>query len=302
MPVKAVYSERYAHADVGDHPWPVHKYRDVHRKALLSGILSKDEVLIVDQVSGKDLERVHDPDYVRRFVMGELSSADLARAELPYSAELALLFLASAQGTIEACRHALENGAVYHIGGGFHHAFADHGSGFCMLNDIAVGIRKMQADNRIKKALVVDLDVHQGDGTAKIFQKDESVFTFSMHQENNFPYPKQKSTLDVGLDDGTEDAEYLAILKKALPKIIASHKPDLIVYVAGADPYKDDQLGGLALTMEGLAERDRVVYEEASKNKIPIATTLAGGYARNPKETTEIHFITLKASLALAAV
>ena len=302
MAVKLVYSERYARADVGDHPWPIHKYRDVHRQALLAGIVSEKDILLVDQASGQDLELAHDPDYVRRFVMGDLSEEEMALAELPYSAELALFFMASAEGTIQACRHALERGSVYHIGGGFHHAFADHGSGFCMLNDIAVGIRKMQDEKRIQKALVVDLDVHQGDGTARIFQKDDSVFTFSMHQENNFPFPKQKSDLDIGLEDGTSDAEYLPILRKALPKLILSHKPDLIVYVAGADPYRDDRLGGLDISMEGLAERDRIVYEESAKHKVPIATTLAGGYARNPKETSEIHFNTLKASLQLAAV
>lgn len=189
-----------------------------------------------------------------------------------------------------------------HVGGGFHHAFSGHGEGFCLLNDVAVALRTLLAEGAVERAAVVDLDVHHGNGTAAIFRDDPAVFTFSMHQERNYPMPKPPGDLDVGLDDGTGDEEYLAILDERLGSIIRKHRPELVIYLAGADPYGDDQLGGLALTLEGLRRRDRMVFDACGDAGIPVAVTLAGGYAVREADTVEIHAATVhEARVAWAA-
>jgi acetoin utilization deacetylase AcuC-like enzyme len=203
-----------------------------------------------------------------------------------------------ANATIQACKEALKTGIGVHIGGGFHHAFPNHGEGFCILNDIAIGIRRCLKDKDIKKAMVIDCDLHQGNGTAVIFQNDPNVFTFSIHQEHNYPI-KEKSDLDIGLEDGVGDEEYVACLESRVPSLLKEFKPDLVLYLAGADPYKEDQLGGLALTIEGLRKRDELVIGEARKAKIPVATVFGGGYAREVKDTVTIHINTIKIGLSL---
>jgi acetoin utilization deacetylase AcuC-like enzyme len=188
---------------------------------------------------------------------------------------------------------ALEEGVAVNVGGGFHHAYPDHGEGFCVLNDFAVAIRSLQKNKIVERAMTVDCDVHQGNGTAAIFGGDHTVFTLSIHQENNYPYPKPPSSLDINLDDGVGDEEYLRELAKGLDGALAEFNPDLIFYMAGADPYRDDQLGGLRLSLEGLQRRDRLVFEKARAKNIPVAVTLAGGYARRLEDTIQIHSNTI---------
>jgi acetoin utilization deacetylase AcuC-like enzyme len=219
--------------------------------------------------------------------------------EAPCSREVLDAFYAMTGGTVACARRCLLTGIAANIGGGFHHAFAGHGEGFCAIHDVAVAIRILQKEGSIAKAAVIDLDVHQGNGTAVLFQEDPLIFTFSMHQENNYPV-KQRSSRDIGLDDGTGDAEYLSILRKELPGILDQHRPDIVAYVAGADPFREDQLGGLALTFEGLAERDALVFDECSRRGVPLFVTLAGGYSRAPGDVVRIHGTTLELAAALA--
>jgi acetoin utilization deacetylase AcuC-like enzyme len=197
-------------------------------------------------------------------------------------------------GTALASRLALEHGRAAHLGGGFHHAFPDHGEGFCLINDVAIAIRMLQRDAAVTRALVVDLDVHHGNGTAAIFKDDDAVFTFSMHQQQNYPAWKPPGDLDVGLADGTGDDEYLALLEQHLPAILDTHRPDIVLYLAGADPYREDQLGGLGLTIDGLRRRDAFVIASAAHARVPLAITLAGGYARRTDDTVEIHCNTVR--------
>lgn len=219
--------------------------------------------------------------------------------ELPLNAQITHAYILAAGGTTLASRLALQDsGICCHIGGGFHHAFADHAEGFCYINDIAVAIRVMQKEARIKRAMVIDCDLHQGNGTAHIFLDDPDVFTFSIHQENNYPF-KQRSDLDIGLADNANDDDYLGALNRAVPQIISEHHPELIIYVAGADPYKDDQLGGLRLTMDGLARRDNLVLKNAVNARIPVVTVTAGGYARKLADTVAIHAKTCKTASEL---
>jgi acetoin utilization deacetylase AcuC-like enzyme len=223
------------------------------------------------------------------------------RLEIPYSPELAEAVWLAAGGTILAAQCALRDGFGCNLGGGFHHAYPGHGEGFCAIHDVAVAIRRLQADGAIRKAIVVDTDVHHGNGTAAIFANDPSVFTLSIHQENNYPAYKPPSTLDLDLADRVEDQEYLDILLPAVQLALDEFKPDALFYIGGADPYCEDQLGGLMLTKSGLKARDRGVFEEARKRAIPVTTTLAGGYARHVEDTVLIHVNTIVAAREVAA-
>lgn len=301
MPVPIVYSENYE-IQIPEHPWKIGKYQAVYEKVLSEGLAKKEDILLVDEASEEDLLLAHTWSYIERFRDEDWGCEALLSSELEMTNELARFFWTAAEGTIVACSKALTYGAAAHIGGGFHHAFAGYASGFCVINDIAIGIRKMQKEKRISRALVVDLDVHQGDGTAKIFEGDASVFTFSMHQRDNFPYRKQQSSLDIELENKTGDKDYLTLLEEHLPKIIQSHKPELIIYVAGADPFEHDALGGLSLTMNGLKKRDEFVASQAFSAKIPIVSTFAGGYAANFKDTVQIHANTIESLVRQASV
>jgi len=201
-----------------------------------------------------------------------------------------------AGGTIAAAQHALHDGFGCNLGGGFHHAYPGHGEGFCAIHDVAVALRRLQHDKNIQKAMVVDTDVHHGNGTAAIFAKDDSVFTLSIHQENNYPALKPPSTIDLNMEDGVSDDEYLAALLPAVRRGLEKSRPDMLFYVGGADPYREDQLGGLALTLDGLKTRDRLVFQEARRRGIPVVTTLAGGYARRVEDTVQIHVNTVIAA------
>lgn len=264
-------------------------------------MLTKDDFISPVPPRWDDILLVHTEDYVQKLRDGTLSPLEILKLELPYSKDLVESSLLCAGGTILTLHIALKEGVGLHLGGGFHHAFPDHGEGFCVLNDVAIGIKRVQADRQIQRALVIDCDLHQGNGTAQIFRDDENVFTFSIHQENNYPFFKPPSSLDIGLPDGIGDEEYLSNLKKNIPGIIDQFKPELILYVAGADPYENDQLGGLQLTMEGLRRRDGFVFGQASTHGIPVAVVLAGGYAYKLEDTINIHCNTVKVFLELGS-
>ncbi|MCQ9207190.1 MAG: histone deacetylase [Omnitrophica bacterium] len=299
--IKIFYSDKYC-IDIGKHVFPTAKYRLIKEK--LSRSLSVvNKILFIEPKKAReeDILLVHTKGYVDKLKTGRLSPEEIMTLELPYSTELAEGAVLCCGGTIGALEEALESGVGIHLGGGFHHAFPDHGEGFCVLNDIAVAVKKSMKEKRIRKALIIDCDLHQGNGTARIFENDENVFTFSIHQENNYPFYKPKSNMDIGLKDRTRDREYLAHLEKNIPRITSDFKPDLMLYVAGADPYEDDLIGNLALTMEGLRKRDTFVYENAWNYQIPIGVVLAGGYAVKEKDTVDIQFNTVKTAVEVFA-
>src|SRR5467141_4877477 len=246
------------------------KFRLVRDEVVRRGLLADSEILAPERASEEQILRVHDRDYVDKLLQGRLSVLEEAVLELPYSKQLVEASFLCAGGSILAAREALARGVGINIGGGFHHAFPDHGEGFCVVNDVAIAIRALQHEGLIRRAAVIDLDVHQGNGTAAIFRDDASVFTFSMHDEQNYPAIKPPSDLDVGLETGTGGAEYLAALERHVPAILERHRPHLVAYVAGADPFEQDQLGGLKLTREDLRKRDRVVFEAAASREIPV--------------------------------
>ncbi len=295
LPFKLVYHERYD-LNLGAHVFPSRKYRMVRDQLLSDGIAAPEDFLKPDPAADADILRVHSHDYVRKLKTGSLSHSELLRLELPYSKEMVEAFWLAAGGSILAGKRALSDGWAANIGGGFHHAYPGHGEGFCAIHDVAVAIRRLQFDCDIETAMVVDTDVHQGNGTAEIFGGDSAIFTLSIHQENNYPYHKPRSTLDINLPDGLGDDDYLAILNEHLRRAFQDFSPGILFYVAGADPYRDDQLGGLKLTIEGLRRRDALVFDYARHSRVPVAITLAGGYARQVADTVRIHVGTIVAA------
>lgn len=297
--MKLVYSDQYD-LNLGEHVFPAIKYRLIKEKLLREGVARPEDVVEPEPASDDDVALVHHRDYIYKLKSGTLSYTEILRMEVPYSPELVRAVWLSAGGSILAGRLALSDSVAVNIGGGFHHAYPDHGEGFCVLHDVAIAIRRLQKDRAIERALVVDVDVHQGNGTAAIFAGDPSVFTLSIHQENNYPYPKPPGSLDIGLHDGAGDDEYLAALEHGLDQAFARFQPDVLFYIAGADPYREDQLGGLKLTLHGLEDRDRMVFERARTRKLPVVVTLAGGYARRVEDTVQIHTNTIKEAKKVA--
>ncbi len=295
LPFKLIYHEGYD-LNLGAHVFPSQKYRLIRDKLLEDGIATQDDFLVPQPAADPDVLRVHSREYVYKLKTGTLSRTEIMRMEVPYSRKLVEACWLAAGGSILASQRALEDGWAANIGGGFHHACPDHGEGFCVIHDVAVAIRRLQFDGAIERAIVVDTDVHQGNGTAVIFGGDTNVYTLSLHQEHNYPVPKPPSTVDVDLPDGTDDEQYLAILEKHLHQAFHDFAPQLLVYLAGADPYREDQLGGLALTIEGLGRRDALVFDYARRNGVPVAITLAGGYARRVADTVAIHVGTIVAA------
>jgi acetoin utilization deacetylase AcuC-like enzyme len=293
-----VYSDKY-YLEWPGHVFPIEKYKLLYDKLQSDGIITKKNILEPAPATDEDILLVHTKrylDHVKDITDDPMLA--LMEFEVPVSTSIVEAFYCATGGTILASRIALEKKtAVMNLGGGFHHAFSDHGEGFCLINDLAVAIRVMQKEKLLKKVLVVDLDLHQGNGTAHIFLDDPDIFTFSMHQENNYPI-KQKSSLDIGLADFTADSEYLKILEENISNIIKKHKPELILYQAGADSFEGDLLGTLRLTKDGLKKRDEIVIKNAYKNHIPIAVTLGGGYAPNINDVVDIHAQTAKVVLA----
>ena len=282
--------------DIGPHVFPTRKYRLIRDRLLAESVISDSDIVAPQPVTDHDVLLVHTDDYLRKINEGTLSPAELAALEVPFSQELRDAMWLCAGGTLLTAALAMERAVAVHLAGGFHHAFPDHGEGFCLINDVAVATAMLKRDDLIERAVIVDLDVHHGNGTAAIFAHDPSVVTFSMHQERNYPAHKPTGNLDIGLEDDTDDQSYLTLLEKHLATIIKRHDAQIVFYLAGADPYKDDQLGGLGLTIGGLRRRDEIVYEYARAAGIPIAVTLAGGYAINTDDTVEIHCNTVRAA------
>jgi len=321
LPFKLIYSDGY-YLPIGQHVFPAEKYRLVRNQLLETSVAGPEDFITPQPASDQDILLVHTPQYVEKLKTGTLSAREELELEVPFSAELVKAFWLAAGGSILAAQHALTDGVAVNIGGGFHHAFPDHGEGFCMIHDVAVAIRRMQRDGKIRTAMTVDCDVHHGNGTAAIFAGTRTmseplpssgpavlgrkplmrgshagdVFTISLHQENNYPPNKPPSSIDVDLPDGITDDDYLAWLDNALSSGLRQFTPDLICYIAGADPYREDQLGGLALTIEGLKKRDELVFRVAKARSIPVMVTYAGGYARNVADTVTIHSNTVIAA------
>ena len=303
------------------HVFPGIKYKLIRERLINDGHASEASFTPADQIDLEDVLRVHEPGYVDRLVHGTLAPAEIRRMELPYSSNLVEATLLGCGGTLLAARLALQHGVAMSIGGGFHHAHPDHGEGFCMLHDVAIALRRLLHDGTIRKALVIDLDVHHGNGTSAIFPPQhfiaeqvlqerlgcgtmtgpaspskDGIFTLSLHQRKIYPAYKPPSSLDVHLDDNTGDDDYLAALRQAIEICWSRHTPDLVAFVAGSDPYRDDKLGSLALTIDGLRERDRMVFEAARLRRTPVFSVYAGGYARELEDTVTIHTNTVLAA------
>jgi acetoin utilization deacetylase AcuC-like enzyme len=300
LPFKLIYHPGYD-LNIGAHVFPSQKFRLIAETLLEEKIAASSDFLKPEMASDADILRAHTTDWVHKLKTGTLTAGEAMLLEVPYSPELVEAVWLAAGGTILAAQSARRDGFGCNIGGGFHHAHAAHGEGFCAIHDVAVAIRRMQSDGLINKAMVIDTDVHHGNGTAHIFRDDPSVFTLSIHQLNNYPGYKPPSDVDLDLADSVEDEEYLDVLMPAVEKGLEEFQPEMIFYVGGADPYCEDQLGGLMLTKKGLAERDRRVFVEVRRRGIPVVTTLAGGYARQVADTVRIHVNTILAARDVAA-
>jgi len=291
--MQVFYTPRY-YAEIGaTHVFPIRKFELVRERLLAEGTLEPSEIVEPSPAPLEDVLLVHTEDYVSRLRTGRLTTKEIRRLGLPWSESLVRRSFYAVGGTLAATDAALAEGYSSNLAGGTHHSFADRGEGFCVLNDVAIAIRAMRARHRIRRAAIVDCDVHQGNGTATIFNGDTETFTFSMHGANNYPLFKALSTLDVELPDGTEDAEYLETLARHLPRVF-THKPDIVFYLAGADPFAKDKLGRLALSIDGLRERDAYVLRECYKREVPIVTVMSGGYGKDINDTIEIHCNTIR--------
>src|SRR6266481_2230631 len=326
LPFKLVYSDDY-YLPIGAHVFPAEKYRLIHKRLLESGIAEASDFVTPQPASDEDILLVHTPEYVHKLKTGTLTPQEELQMEVPYSPELVKAFWLAAGGSILAADVALRDGVGVNIGGGFHHAHPDHGEGFCVIHDVAVAIKRMHQEGRITRAMTVDCDVHNGNGTAVIFPPrirpghplpsasasqrdihasheepresdagDLDVFTISLHQAHNYPMYKPPSSIDINLPDGTNDDEYLGWLDQSLSSAFRHFEPELICYIAGADPYKEDQLGGLSMTIEGLKKRDELVLRVARTRNVPVMITYAGGYARRVDDTVTIHCNTVLAA------
>ncbi|HEY6307371.1 MAG TPA: histone deacetylase [Candidatus Angelobacter sp.] len=332
LPFKLIYSDDY-YLPVGAHVFPAEKYRMIHKRLLETGVAERGDFVEPKPATDEDILLVHTRDYVEKLKKGTLSAMEEMQMEIPYSPELVKAFWLSAGGSILAAELAMRDGLAVNIGGGFHHACPDHGEGFCVVHDVAVAIKRLHKDGKLTRAMTVDLDVHHGNGTAAIFpptpragqplpsaggvqpglrnapaQTDAhhgddglQVFTISLHQAHNYPSYKPPSSIDVHLPDGVGDDDYVAWLDQALSSAFRHFDPELICYLAGADPYREDQLGGLALTIEGLKKRDELVLRVAKARNVPVMITYAGGYARHVEDTVTIHCNTVIAAKEICA-
>jgi len=291
--MQVFYTPRY-YAKIGEgHVFPIRKFELVRDRLLAEGTIKPSEIVEPSPASLGDVLLVHTEDYVYRLCNGQLTPKELRRLGLPWSESLVRRSFYAVGGTLAATQAALAEGYSSNLAGGTHHSFADRGEGFCVLNDVAIAIRAMRARSRIRRAAIVDCDVHQGNGTATIFAGDNETFTFSMHGANNYPLFKAHSTLDIELPDGTADDEYLECLARHLPAVFA-HDPEIVFYLAGADPFAKDKLGRLALSIDGLRERDRYVLQECYQREVPVVTVMSGGYGKDIDDTIEIHCNTIR--------
>jgi acetoin utilization deacetylase AcuC-like enzyme len=300
MPLECWTSARYTVPLPAGHRFPIAKYAMLRDAVVAGGLIPPGHVHEPERATVDALRLVHTERYVSALVAGQLSEAEQRRIGLPWSEALVERSFRAVGGTCEAAAAALDRGVGMNLAGGTHHAFPDHGEGFCVFNDVAVAIRTLQRSGRIRRAAVIDLDVHQGNGTHAIFAADPSVYTFSMHGERNYPFRKVAGTLDVELGDGTGDDAYLAALAAALPRVISNAAPDLVIYLAGADPHEGDRLGRLRLTFDGLARRDAMVLDACREVGIPVAITIAGGYGRDIADSVRVHLNTVRIASGLA--
>ena len=291
--MQAFTSARYT-APMGNHSYPMDKYRLVPQRLLAEGVLSSDEIITPEPIALGDILRVHTPAYVHACINGTLGRKALLRLGLPWSEALVRRAFAVIGGTLGAAQAALRDGIAANLAGGTHHAFADHGEGYCIFNDLVIVLRRLRAEGSISRALIIDLDVHQGNGTAVLCQTDPATFTFSMHAANNYPAHKEHSSWDIALPDGTTDEQYLGRLEESLPALLQQARPALILYQAGVDVLRDDRFGKLALSMAGVGERDRLVCTFARQAGVPLVVTLGGGYARDIDRVVEAHCRTVQ--------
>ena len=296
--MKVFYCDHFVLPLPPEHRFPMAKYRLLRAQVTASGLISEDDLEVPPAATDAELLRAHQPGYLQRVTTGTLDRQEVRRIGFPWSPQLVERSRRSVGGTLAACRRALQDGRAVNLAGGTHHAFADHGEGFCVLNDAAVAARALQAEGRVRRVMVIDCDVHQGNGTAAIFAQDPTVFTFSIHGRKNYPFRKQRSDLDVELEDGTLDGEYLQLLDEGLERALSSFPAELAIYLAGADPFHDDRLGRLSLSQQGLAMRDEVVFGHCQRRGLPVAVAMAGGYARRVEDTVAIHFATVRAAVA----
>ena len=294
--MRAFYSDHFVLPLPEGHKFPMAKYAGLRERILAEGIVTPDDLHEAPAASWQDLMLVHKPAYVDAVAAGTLPRETQRRIGFPWSPQMVERSRRSVGATIAAARTALDEGVAANLAGGTHHGFADRGEGFCVFNDVAVAARVLQRDRAARRIAIVDLDVHQGNGTAAIFQNDASVFTFSMHGEKNFPFRKEVSDLDVPLGDGTEDDEYLGLLDRHLDDVLNRHQPDFVFYLAGADPFEGDRLGRLKLTIEGLRIRDDVVLSRCQGRGLPVAVTMGGGYATDVDAIITIHANTIRSA------
>lgn len=298
--MRICYSDRYMVPLPPTHPFPMLKYRLVRDRLLAEGAITHWHLTEPAPAADEDILLVHTTDYWLRCARGELTAAEVRRIGFPWSEGLVRRSRAAVQGTILAARNALRDGIASNLAGGTHHAFPDHGEGYCVLNDIAIATRVLQREDLARRIAIIDCDVHQGNGTAAIFADDPDVFTFSIHGDKNFPLRKECSKLDVALSDGVTDDEYLRLLAEYIPTLLREFQPDLVFYQAGVDPFADDRLGKLKLTLAGLRRRDEYVLAQCRALGLPVATTMGGGYAKDIHDTVEAHTNTVRAALSFS--
>ncbi len=291
--MKIFYTDHFVLPLPPEHRFPMRKYALLRQRVVEAALVAPENVRVPAAATDVEIERAHDPEYLRRVQAGELTPQEVRRMGFPWSLELVERSRRSSGATIEACRAALVDGLAVNLAGGTHHACWDHGQGYCVFNDSAIAARAMQAEGRVERVVVLDCDVHQGNGTAAILAGDPTIFTFSIHGAKNFPFRKEQSDLDIELEDGADDRTYLEALAEGLGQALARAKADLAIYLAGADPYLHDRLGRLGLSKAGLAARDRLVLNRCRAAGLSVAITMAGGYAPEVQDTVDIHFQTV---------
>lgn len=300
--MKLFYADHFVLPLPAGHRFPMEKYSRLRERLWNGGLFSHDDFIVPEAATDAEILRAHDAAYLDRVASGTLDAAEQRRIGFPWSAQMVERSRRSAGATLAACRHALVEGCAANLAGGTHHAHRDFGSGFCVFNDAAIAALAMRAEGRARTVAIIDCDVHQGDGTATILGGVPDVFTLSLHGEKNFPFRKASSSLDIELPDGTGDADYLAALRRGLEQVFATMQPDLAIYLAGADPYRDDRLGRLGLSFEGLAARDELVLQRCVAHGTPVAVAMAGGYAREIDDTVAIHATTVTTAARFAPV
>src|SRR5690606_36892633 len=292
--MKAFYTDIFVLPLPADHRFPMRKYALLRERALAEGVISPENLIVPDAATDEQILRAHDADYLHRVRHGLLTDKEIRRIGFPWSPQMVERSRRSSGATIAACRAALDEGIAANLAGGTHHAFRERGEGYCVFNDSAIVARAMQAESRARRIVIIDCDVHQGNGTASILAGHRTIFAFSVHGAKNFPFHKEKSDLDIELPDGTDDALYLEAVEEGTPRALAYSGADLAIYLAGADPYAGDRLGRMKVSKEGLARRDRIVLDLCRQFGLPVAITMAGGYAPDVNDIVDIHLATLR--------